>query len=32
VADFIWVTAEQFLDYQFPEADLPLLNQLRGEG
>jgi 8-oxo-dGTP diphosphatase len=31
VADFAWVTAGQFLDYQFPEADLALLNQLRGE-
>jgi 8-oxo-dGTP diphosphatase len=30
VADFAWITAAQFTDYQFPEADLPLLNQLRG--
>ena len=30
VADLNWVTTEQFGDYQFPEADLPLLNQLRG--
>ncbi len=30
VADFNWITAAQFTDYQFPEADLPLLNQLRG--
>jgi len=30
VADLVWVTADQFADYQFPEADLPLLNQLRG--
>ena len=33
VADLTWVTADQFQDYDFPEADLPLLNQLRsGEG
>lgn len=30
VADLAWVTAGQFHDYQFPEGDLPLLNQLRG--
>jgi 8-oxo-dGTP diphosphatase len=30
VADLTWVTPDQFLDYQFPEGDLPLLNQLRG--
>lgn len=30
VADLTWVTADQFMDYQFPEADIPLLNQLRG--
>ena len=30
VADFAWVTADQLSNYQFPEADLPLLNQLRG--
>ena len=29
VADLRWVTPEQFADYQFPEADLPLLDQLR---
>jgi 8-oxo-dGTP diphosphatase len=32
VADFVWVTAAQLFDYQFPEADLPLLTQLRGGG
>ena len=30
VADWKWITAAQFTDYQFPEADLPLLDQLRG--
>jgi 8-oxo-dGTP diphosphatase len=30
VADLRWVTLDELLDYQFPEADLPLLNQLRG--
>jgi 8-oxo-dGTP diphosphatase len=30
VADLAWVTPEEFANYQFPEADLPLLNQLRG--
>ncbi len=29
VADLAWVTPEEFANYQFPEADLPLLNQLR---
>ena len=29
VADLIWVTPAQFDDYQFPEADRPLLDQLR---
>ncbi len=30
VADFRWVTLDDLMNYQFPEADLPLLNQLRG--
>jgi len=30
VADFRWVTLDEIMQYQFPEADLPLLNQLRG--
>jgi mutator protein MutT len=30
VADFRWVTLAELMDYQFPEADLPLINQLRG--
>jgi mutator protein MutT len=30
VADLTWVTPAQFGDYQFPEADRPLLEQLRG--
>ena len=29
VADFRWVTLDEIMGYQFPEADLPLLNQLR---
>ena len=29
VADLRWVTPEEFGDYQFPDADLPLLDQLR---
>ena len=29
VADLTWVTPAQFADYQFPEADRPLLDQLR---
>jgi 8-oxo-dGTP diphosphatase len=31
VADFRWVTLDELMDYQFPEADMPLLRQLRGE-
>src|SRR5476649_1231796 len=30
VADLRWVTTDELMDYQFPEADLPLLRQLRG--
>ncbi len=30
VADLRWVTLDELMDYQFPEADLPLLHQLRG--
>lgn len=30
VADLRWVALDELMDYQFPEADLPLLNQLRG--
>lgn len=30
VADFRWVTLDELMDYRFPEADLPLLKQLRG--
>ncbi len=30
VADLRWVTLDELMDYQFPEADLPLLKQLRG--
>ncbi len=30
VADFLWVALDDLMNYQFPEADLPLLNQLRG--
>lgn len=30
VADLRWVTLDELMDYQFPEADLPLLEQLRG--
>lgn len=29
VADLRWVTLDELMDYQFPEADLPLLKQLR---
>ncbi len=29
VADFRWVTLDELMDYKFPEADLPLLAQLR---
>jgi len=32
VADFRWVTLDELMDYQFPEADLPLLEQLRAGG
>ncbi len=31
VADLAWVTSAQFSAYEFPAADLPLLNQLRAE-
>ncbi len=31
VADLRWVTLDELMAYQFPEADLPLLKQLRGE-
>jgi 8-oxo-dGTP diphosphatase len=31
VADLRWVTVDELMNYQFPEADLPLLRQLRGE-
>jgi 8-oxo-dGTP diphosphatase len=30
VADLVWITADRFADYQFPEADRPLLELLRG--
>jgi 8-oxo-dGTP diphosphatase len=29
VADFRWVTIDDLMDYQFPEADMPLLELLR---
>lgn len=32
VADLRWVTTDELMNYQFPEADRPLLNQLRGVG
>jgi mutator protein MutT len=32
VADIRWVTTDELMNYQFPEADIPLLNQLRGVG
>ena len=32
VADLRWVTVDELMDYQFPEADRPLLAQLREEG
>ena len=32
VADLRWVTLDELMNYQFPEADVPLLRQLRGEG
>ena len=31
VADLRWVTIAELMNYRFPEADLPLLEQLRGE-
>jgi mutator protein MutT len=31
VADLRWVTLDELMDFKFPEADLPLLKQLRGE-
>ena len=31
VADLRWVTLTELMDYQFPEADLPLLRQLSGD-
>jgi len=30
VADLRWVHVDQLMDFQFPEADRPLLDQLRG--
>ncbi len=30
VADLRWVTLDELMNYQFPEADLPLLKQLQG--
>jgi mutator protein MutT len=30
VADLRWITPNELLDYQFPEADQPLIRQLRG--
>jgi mutator protein MutT len=32
VADFRWVTTAELMDYQFPEADRPLLQQLQAQG
>jgi len=32
VADLRWVTTAELMDYQFPEADRPLLEQLRCSG
>jgi mutator protein MutT len=32
VADLRWVTLDELMNYQFPEADLPLLEQLRAAG
>jgi len=32
VADLRWITTDELMNYQFPEADRPLLNQLRGVG
>ena len=31
VADLRWVTLAELMDYQFPEADLPLLKQLQSQ-
>ncbi len=31
VADLRWVALDELMRYQFPEADMPLLRQLRGE-
>jgi 8-oxo-dGTP diphosphatase len=31
VADLRWVTLDELMEYQFPEADLPLLAQLRSQ-
>ncbi len=31
VADFAWVTPAELMNYKFPEADRPLLEQLRGQ-
>lgn len=30
VADLRWITLDELINYQFPEADRPLLDQLRG--
>src|ERR1700744_2039705 len=32
VADFRWVTLDELMNYQFPEADVPLLELLRAGG
>lgn len=32
VADLAWIRIDQFVNYQFPEADLPLLDLLRAGG
>ena len=32
VADLRWVTLDELMNYQFPEADIPLLELLRGGG
>jgi len=32
VADLRWVTLAELMDYKFPDADRPLLEQLRGSG
>jgi len=31
VADLRWVTLDELMNYQFPDADMPLLMQLRGK-